>query len=224
MKKIFYLLLLLPVFSFSQEKINRSIGDFNSLSVHDGIELEIVKSDMNMVDIYGPKSNKVIVKNKNGNLKIRTKFFKKFSEDKIKVVLKYKQLSSIISSRGSEIFSKDTITQQEITIISKTKSKQKYIINNNFLNSLALTGGKIFFSGNTKYHKSKSKLLGVVNAQELLSIQTEAKSISKGIININASALIDAFSVTAGTINIYTKTTKIIERTLFGGKVNLLYE
>ena len=80
MKHIIYILLLfitIPI--FSQVKINRDLGDFSKVAVYDGINLELVKHDENKVEITGKNTEFVVVKNKNGDLKIRLNLEKRFS-------------------------------------------------------------------------------------------------------------------------------------------------
>ena len=71
MKNITYILLLFTISIFSQVKIDRELGDFSKVAVYDGINLELIKSEENKVEISGKNTSFVVVKNKNGDLKIR---------------------------------------------------------------------------------------------------------------------------------------------------------
>ena len=90
MKKITYILLLFTIPIFSQVKIDRDLGDFSKVAVYDGINLELVKSEENKVEISGKNTSFVVVKNKNGDLKIRLNLERRFSGDRTKVKLYYK--------------------------------------------------------------------------------------------------------------------------------------
>ena len=77
------IIFLLGTFTFlGQSKIDRDLGDFSKVAVYDGINLELVKSDENKVEITGKNTNFVVVKNKNGDLKIRLNLERRFSGDK----------------------------------------------------------------------------------------------------------------------------------------------
>ena len=73
------IIFLLGTFTFlGQSKIDRDLGDFSKVAVYDGINLELVKSDENKVEITGKNTNFVVVKNKNGDLKIRLNLERRF--------------------------------------------------------------------------------------------------------------------------------------------------
>tara|TARA_B100000925_G_scaffold191436_1_gene144841 strand:+ start:482 stop:766 length:285 start_codon:yes stop_codon:yes gene_type:complete len=87
MKNITYILLLFTISIFSQVKIDRELGDFSKVAVYDGINLELIKSEENKVEISGKNTSFVVVKNKNGDLKIRLNLERRFSGDRTKVKL-----------------------------------------------------------------------------------------------------------------------------------------
>ena len=97
MKNIIYIFLALTTVSFSQTKIERNLGEFSKLAVYDGINVELVKADVNKAEITGKNTRNVVVKNKNGDLKIRLNLEKRFSGDRTKVVLYYKNIYNLIT-------------------------------------------------------------------------------------------------------------------------------
>ena len=123
MKHILFLATIFSISSFSQQNITMDVGDFNSLTIYDGIKVELKKSETNSVEITGNNSASTIVKNKNGALKIRLNLEKKFSGE-TNVVLNYKEISRITSHEGAYIFSKDTIAQHELNIKAHTGSNK----------------------------------------------------------------------------------------------------
>ena len=147
MKHIIYILLLFTIPVISQVKIDRDLGDFSKVAVYDGINLELVKSDENKVEITGKNTSFVVVKNKNGDLKIRLNLERRFSGDRTKVTLYYKSLYNIISHEGSNIFSKDTLKQAHLNIKANSGSTQNFLVNLNTLNTVAATGANINISG-----------------------------------------------------------------------------
>ena len=79
MKKILYIILFVTIPLFSQVKIDRDLGEFSKVAVYDGINLELIKSEVNKVEITGNNTKFVVVKNKNGDLKVRLNLEKRFS-------------------------------------------------------------------------------------------------------------------------------------------------
>ena len=52
------IIFLLGTFTFlGQSKIDRDLGDFSKVAVYDGINLELVKSEENKVEITGKNTN-----------------------------------------------------------------------------------------------------------------------------------------------------------------------
>ena len=71
MKRIIYTLALFIIPGILLAQTERKIGDFQKLSVYDGINVELIKSETNRVEITGKNTAYIVVKNKNGDLKIR---------------------------------------------------------------------------------------------------------------------------------------------------------
>jgi hypothetical protein len=136
MKHIVIIFLLGTFTLLGQSKIDRDLGDFSKVAVYDGINLELVKSDENKVEITGKNTNFVVVKNKNGDLKIRLNLERRFSGDKTKVTLFYKTLYNIISHEGSNVFSKDTIKQADLNLKANTGSTVNIIVALNTLSKI----------------------------------------------------------------------------------------
>lgn len=223
MKHILFLATIFSISSFSQQNITMDVGDFNSLTIYDGIKVELKKSQTNSVEITGNNSASTIVKNKNGSLKIRLNLEKKFSGE-TNVVLNYKDLYRITTHEGAYVFSKDTIAQHELNIKAHTGSKQDYIINTTFLNTTSATGSSIVLNGSSKYHDVTAMSGSKVFAVSLLNEETTATSSTGAVIDLSAVKEIEATVKAGGIINIHTKTEKIIKKVIFGGSVNLLYE
>ena len=81
MKKIIFIGALLFVISIhGQSKVTRNLGDYTILKVYNGIEVELIKSTENKLEITGEKSEMVKVKTVNNTLKLSLPFSLKPSE------------------------------------------------------------------------------------------------------------------------------------------------
>jgi hypothetical protein len=218
------IIFLLGTFTFlGQSKIDRDLGDFSKVAVYDGINLELVKSDENKVEITGKNTNFVVVKNKNGDLKIRLNLERRFSGDKTKVTLFYKTLYNIISHEGSNVFSKDTIKQADLNIKANTGSTVNIIVDLNTLNTTSATGSTINLTGKAEYHDCSTSTGAEINAEKLKTTETYATSNTGGLIEVSATKELEATSKLGGVINIHEKTDKIVESISLGGVVNYIY-
>lgn len=224
MKHTIYILLLLTIPALSQVNIDRDLGDFSKVAVYDGINLEIVKSEQNKVEITGKNTSFVVVKNKNGDLKIRLNLERRFSGDRTKVTLYYKTLYNIISHEGSNVFSKDTLKQADLNVKANSGSRQNFLVNLNTLNTTAATGANINVSGKVEYHDTSVSTGAEINAEKLRTTETYAASTTGGVLNISATKELEANSKLGGIINVYEKTDKITESISVGGVVNYIYD
>ena len=223
MKHILIIFLLGTLTSLGQSKIDRDLGDFSKVAVYDGINLELIKSEENKVEISGKNTSFVVVKNKNGDLKIRLNLERRFSGDRTKVKLYYKTLYNIISHEGSNIFSKDTLKQVDLNIKANSGSTQNLIISLNTLNTVAATGANINLSGNVEYHDCSTSTGAEINAEKLTTTETYATSTTGGLIEVSATKELGANSKLGGVINVHEKTDKIVESISLGGVVNYIY-
>lgn len=218
------IIFLLGTFTFlGQSKIDRNLGDFSKVAVYDGINLELIKSDENKVEITGKNTNFVVVKNKNGDLKIRLNLERRFSGDKTKVSLFYKTLYNIISHEGSNVFSKDTIKQADLSVKANTGSTLNFIVALNTLNTTSATGSTVNLSGNAEYHDCSTSTGAEIDAEKLTTTETYATSTTGGLIEVSATKELEANSKLGGIINVYEKTDKIVESISLGGVVNYIY-
>ena len=224
MKQTIFIFLIGSISLFSQVKIDRDLGSFSKVAVYDGINLELIKSEENKVEITGKNTNFVVVKNKNGDLKIRLNLEKRFSGDRTKVTLFYNTLYNIISHEGSNVFSKDTIKQADLNVKANTGSTQNLLVVLNTLNTTAATGANINISGEADYHDGSVSTGAEINAQKLKTIETYASSTTGGVLNVSVVKELEANSKLGGIINVHDKTDKITESISIGGVVNYIYE
>ena len=72
MKKInFIIIITFNLFVFSQSTIEKPIGEFSKLKVFSFVNVELIKSTENKVEISGKKSRNVSITQENNTLKIR---------------------------------------------------------------------------------------------------------------------------------------------------------
>ena len=223
MKHIVVFFLIGTFTFFGQSKIDRDLGDFSKVAVYDGINLELIKSEENKVEIKGKNTSFVVVKNKNGDLKIRLNLERRFSGEKTKVTLFYKTLYNIISHEGSNVFSKDTIKQADLNIKANTGSTVNVIVNLNTLNTTSATGSTINISGKAEYHDCSTSTGAEISAENLYTTETYASSTTGGLIEVSAAKELEANSKLGGIINVHEKTDKIVESISLGGVVNYIY-
>ena len=224
MKKIIYLMVLVVLPNLLSAQTERKIGDFQKLSVYDGINVELIKSDTNKVEINGKNTAYIVVKNKNGDLKIRLSVERRFSGNRTKVSVFYKSLYSIISHEGANVFSKDTINQADLNLKANSGSRQNMIVKLNTLQATATAGAKINIKGLAKYQELSATTGAEIMASKVENEQANIVSTTGALIDVSTTKDLKVNSKIGGIINVHTKTDKITEKISVGGAVNYLYD
>ena len=223
MKRFILALLIIPSLLVSQEEINRSLGEFTKLSIYDGINVELIKSDENKVEASGENTRFVVVKNKNGNLKIRLNVQKRFSGDRTMVKLYYKNIYSFIAHEGSNIFSKDTIKQADLKIKGHTGSRIDIPVELNSISVTSTAGAKITLRGSSTYLEASSATGSEINARNMVIEDGEVSALSGSMVDVRAETSLEAIARIGGVINVHSKTERITEKVSLGGSVIYLY-
>ena len=223
MKRFILTLLIIPSLLVSQEEINRNLGEFTKLSIYDGINVELIKSDENKVEASGENTRFVVVKNKNGNLKIRLNVQKRFSGDRTMVKLYYKNIYSFIAHEGSNIFSKDTIKQADLKIKGHTGSRIDVPVELNSISVTSTAGAKITLRGTSTYLEASSATGSEINARNMLVEDGEVSALSGSMVDVRVETNLEAIARIGGVINVHSKTERITEKVSLGGSVIYLY-
>ena len=223
MKRFILTLLIIPSLLVSQEEINRNLGEFTKLSIYDGINVELIKSDENKVEASGENTRFVVVKNKNGNLKIRLNVQKRFSGDRTMVKLYYQNIYSFIAHEGSNIFSKDTIKQADLKIKGHTGSRIDIPVELNSISVTSTAGAKITLRGSSTYLEASSATGSEINARNMVIEDGEVSALSGSMVDVRAETSLEAIARIGGVINVHSKTERIIEKVSLGGSVIYLY-
>lgn len=224
MKKIIYILALVVLPNLLSAQNERKIGDFQKLSVYDGINVELIKSDTNRVEINGKNTAYIVVKNKNGDLKIRLSVERRFSGNRTKVSVFYKNLYSVISHEGANVFSKDTINQADLNLKANSGSRQNMIVKLNTLQATATAGAKINIKGVAKYQELSATTGAEIMVSKVQNEEANVVSTTGALIDVSTIKDLKVNSKIGGIINVHTKTDKITEKISVGGAVNYLYE
>ena len=223
MKKIIYILALVVLPNLLSAQTERKIGDFQKLSVYDGINVELIKSETNRVEITGKNTAYIVVKNKNGDLKIRLSVERRFSGNRTKVSVFYKSLYSIISHEGANVFSKDTINQADLNLKANSGSRQNMIVKLNTLQATATAGAKINIKGLAKHQELSATTGAEIMASKVQNEEANVVSTTGALIDVSTTKDLKDNSKIGGIINVHTKTDKITEKISVGGAVNYLY-
>jgi len=216
------IILFLSTISFSQNMEERTIGEFSELKVFDLIEVTLIKSDINKVEIKGINSESVIVENEDGLLKLRMETEDRFDGNSTFVTVYYTSFQTLDANEGSKIASKEVIVQNTIDLKVQEGAMINVHIEVNFAKIKAVSGGIIETSGNAKEQDININSGGIYNAKTLISEKTDINVTSGGNAEVYASEEIDANVTAGGKIFVYGNPNKVDKKRFAGGKIKIM--
>jgi len=218
MKKLALLLaLIVSPFIFAQK--SSVLGDFNTMGVFDQIQLTLVPSDTQKIEIEGTNADNVNVVNKNGNLKIKMNFVKSLQGEGIKVTLFYKSLTDILADEGASIKTTAPIKATKLDVTAKNGATIVAEIDTERVDVKAGSGSVVKLSGKAAVQDIVSNSGAEIKNKKLITNQTTVTVNAGGQADVYASELVDAKTRAGGSITIYGNPKNVTEKNVLGGTV-----
>jgi|TARA_B110000211_G_scaffold121104_1_gene139889 hypothetical protein len=173
-KIIFICALFISLITAAQTAVTKNLGDFNIIKVYNGIEVELIKSTEQRIEIVGDKSEKVKIKNVNNTLKLSLPFSLKptenIAEGEVKIKLYYsKNINIIDANQGTTITAKE-FNQENIDLNAQERAFINITTTTKYLTIRASSGGIIKVSGTAKNQEVDVDLYGVYHGFNLKAI------------------------------------------------------
>jgi len=208
--------------SFSQdlEQRNLAMGPFFSLSVYSGLDVKLIKSDVNKAVVFGDHKDDVILTLKRNTLIIKLST-KSFLDPGYTYVELYhsKPLDKISAHQGSSVASEEPIKQISLKLVAKTGAEIKVTTFTERLDVNTNTGGRVSLKGSAVNLNLFVSTGGTCDAEKLVSEQSEIRMMAAGYAHIMATELIDAKVFGGGVLRVYGRPVKQITQTKLGGKI-----
>ena len=168
MKKLIFIgVLMISMSLTSQIKISKNLGDFSILKVYNGIELELIKSNEQRLEITGNKSEIVKIKNVNNTLKISLPFSlkpkKNAANGEVLVKLYYSNTINIVDANEGATITGKEIEQDQLEVNVQERALINLVVKVKHLEVRASSGGIIKLSGTTKNQNVNVDLYGIYN-------------------------------------------------------------
>ena len=203
----------------AQNPKEKEVGDFNEVKVYDRIEVNLIKSKTNKVEITGDDIEDVEVINKDGKLKIRMKFDKIFNGDRTFVAVHYTKLDIIDGNEGAFISSNELIEQDFIELKSQEGARLKIGLDVKRVDIKAVSGGIVETRGKAESQNISLNTGGVYEGKSFETKNTTVSIKVAGEADVNATQLVDAKVRAGGDINIYGNPKQVNENTALGGRI-----
>ncbi len=216
---IVYAFLLVATILNAQNPKYKNVNDFTEVKVFDLIEVNLIKSDTDKVEITGDDIEDVEVINKDGKLKIRMKFDKSFNGERTFVSVYYTNLKLIDGNEGAFITSNELISQDYIELKAQEGARLKIGLDVSKVNIRAVTGGIIETRGKAISQEITLNTGGIYEGQSFETQNTSVNIKAAGEADVHASKVVDAKVLAGGDVFIYGNPQTINEKTSLGGRI-----
>jgi len=173
-KKIFICALFINLIITAQTTVTKSLGDFNIIKAYNGIELELIKSTEQRIEIIGEKSEKLKIKNVNNTLKLSLPFSLRPSENiadgGVKIKLYYNKTINIIDGNQGATITAKNFNQDNVELNAEQRAFINITTITKHLTIRASSGGIIKVSGTAKNQEVDVDLYGIYHGFNLKSI------------------------------------------------------
>ena len=203
----------------SQTPVSKSIGDFSELKVYDLINVELVESNENKIEITGEETSNVLIVQKNDVLKIKMVLNKPFNGKRTFVKLFYKKIDIIDVNEGAKVVSKSLFKQYELELKAQEGGEIYVITDTKLLSIKTVTGGIINASGTTDSQNITIRTGGVYEGSSLQALNSEIKIKAGGVADVKSSELIEVRIVAGGDLIIHGKPKNIKQTKIVGGRI-----
>ena len=168
MKKILLILIITLTHSvYSQTIVKKTLGDYSVLKVYNGIEVLLLQSKEQKIEIKGEKSEKVKIKNVNGVLKLSLPFSLKpennYGKGKVFITLYYNSNIDVIDANEGSIITGKEFHQEKLKVNSQERAFIDLTLKVTHLNIRASSGGVIKLTGSSESQTVNIDLYGVYN-------------------------------------------------------------
>jgi len=219
MKRIILVIfVLLTQLNYSQTTIN--LGDFDKIKVFDQLNVTLIPSTENKIEVTGTNQANVEIVNRNSLLKIRISLTKILEDNKdLKVNLYFKNIQSIDANEGSMVSCKTVFKQttMELSVQEGAMIEAELDVDN--ATAKLNSGGIINLFGKAVTQKTTITSGGILNAKNLETSQTNVSITAGGSADVNASTFVEAKVNAGGTITIFGKPKQIKQQAFAGGTI-----
>lgn len=218
--KYYTLLIFLTCFlAASQAPITKSLGEFSELKVYDLINVELIQSTENKIEITGEDTSNVYVVQKNNLLKIKMDFNKPFNGNKTFVKLYYTKIDIIDVNEGAKVVSTSPFKQYELELKTQEGGYISVVADLKLLSIKSVTGGSIKVKGNTQSQNINIRTGGIYEGAKLQAVTTKLKMKAGGEVDVNSSDLIEVTIVAGGNLTIHGTPKTVRQKNIIGGRV-----
>lgn len=190
---------------------NRSITQsFSTIKASEGLDVYLTQNETESISVEADENLQelILTEIEDGVLKIHTKENIGRATSK-KIHISFKDISSIISTSGSDVYATNTIIAERLNLKSSSGSDMKLDVNTSILNCDASSGSGLRVSGKTVKLYAEASSGSDIKAADLLAETSEVKASSGADITVNTSKDLTARASSGGDVKYYGNPTNV---------------
>ncbi|MEC3908269.1 head GIN domain-containing protein [Tamlana sp. 2201CG12-4] len=189
----------------------RSINQpFSTIKATEGLDVYLTQSNDESITVEADENlhELILTEVQDGVLKIHTKENIGHASSK-KIMVNFKDISSIISTSGSDVYSTNTITADHLDLKSTSGSDMRLAVNTTSLNCKSTSGSDLRLSGETSKLIAQATSGSDIKAADLMAESSQVKASSGADITVNTSKELTASASSGGDIKYYGNPEKV---------------
>ncbi len=202
-------------------RIERSINeDFDAVKASRGLDVILVKDQSAKVIVEANKNlhEHIEVYVKDNTLHV-TSDKNIYRADEKNVFVSYDKLTQLKVNSGASITSEEAVIQKDIELSATSGADIKLKIKAETVNSSVTSGAMMDLTGKVNFHKASATSGADIQAEDLLSLVSEAKATSGASIRIHAKNEFTGKATSGADIRYFGKPEKVSEVDNSGGDV-----
>lgn len=215
---VFSLICFLSIQVTAQE-ITKDLRNFREVKTFNGIEVVIVPSNENRIEITGHSKEKVKFEIVQDRLEIRLSLDNIWSEDNTLIKVYGKAIETIDANEGSIVKTDGTLEGRMIILRAQEGASVFAEVRAESVKSKAISGGNITAEGKAENQEAEVNTGGHFYGRGLKTKEAIASVSTAGKAEVYASKYCKATATLGGIIKIFGNPGEIDKKTSLGGKI-----
>ena len=205
----------------AQRMIDREVGNFHEIKVFDLIEVNMIQSDQNRIVIKGDRAGEIEYVNRDGVLKLRMEFDKKFRGEDTLIEVYYTDIQVVDANEGARITCNEMIEQDRIELRAQEGARIEVGMKVQDAEIRAVTGGMVYASGLATNQVITLNTGGIFEGRDLKTETSSIRVSAGGEAELFAREEVDIQIRAGGDVYVYGNPKRVQKDRIFGGRIYL---
>lgn len=196
-------------------------GTFNAIEASSGIDLYLTQGNNTSITVEADENlHEIII------TEVRDNTLKVYLDENVKrskaqkVMVIFKDIASIKSTSGSDVYSTNTITAETLTLKSTSGSDMELSVNTETIDCKSTSGSDMKLSGKTNHLTAEATSGSDIKAGDLKAQSSKVRASSGADITVNTSKELIAKASSGGDIKYYGNPDKVEKTDGVSGSVS----